>query len=432
MKKLSTLILAFVSMMAFRAGAQNEGFIMEMMYPMNGSVYAMPPYYKVTFGHDLVIQQLADTVNVNTWINRTRYEAPMDAKGRFTKFKIANWDLANNKWANSMLDMQFTYTYNASNKLTACSRTNQLNDTTLMKRDMTYSGSGPNGGPLLGFGVDSIKTTSMALAIGMTSDTFTYNGNNLVDYASWDLSGSAELDTKLMHTHNASGKVETTISYYDDGSGGLIADERTDLTYDASGNILSETFSIYNETLDSFEYTDKNEYTYASGTNRMTQQKTYEFGPSGFELNTTMDFFYDATQRLDSAYIVDASETKEGYMKVNYSGTDYESVYYFEKKATGFVARERYIYTEPATGLMESLGGKAPMALVYPNPSHGTFTIAGVKEQSLVSVYNLAGKLVYSTQTGNGQIRTNGLNSGIYFMTVTNSTGVQNAKLIIE
>lgn len=423
--------MAFLATFTFRATAQNEGFLMEMLYPMSGYMSANQPFYSVTFGHNLVVQQMADTINVGNWLNRSRMETPMDSKGRFTKFKIANWDITGNKWGPNMLNMEFDYTYNASNKLTKYSRKQHINDTMYIKTDMTYMGSGPNGSPMLGNGLDSIFTTTMSALIGMRADSFMYSGNNLTDYSSWDLAGTPSVDMNVKHFYNAGGKLETSISYEDDGSGMMIPVDRTELTYDADGNIATEIFSEYNEANDTFEYTEKNVYTYATGTSRMLEQKSYEWNTNAFDLNLTMNLYYNASQKLDSLTVVDLSESKEGYAKVNYAGSVYESVYFYKKKGAVYVAEERYIYTEPTTGLKELANGSRE-SVVYPNPSKGIFTVKGVNENSTVTIFDLAGKSVYSTNTNSGQVDASSLGSGIYFFTVSNGSSVQKGKLIIE
>lgn len=431
MKRTLLIVCAVITTLSFRAYAQNEGFLTEMLYPMSGYKSANQPIFAVTFGHNLVVQQMADTINVGNWLNRTRMETPMDANGRFTKFKIANWEISGNKWGPNMLNMEFVYTYNASNKLTKYSRKQHINDTMYIKSDMTYMGSGPNGSPMLGNGLDSIFTTTISALVGMRADSFTYSGNNLTDYSSWDIAGSPSIEMNIKHSYNAGGKLETSISYEDDGSGNMIPVDRTELTYDADGNIATEISSEWNEANDTFEYTEKNVYTYATGTSRMVEQKSYEWGNNTFDLGLTMNLYYDANQKLDSISMVNLSESKEGYAKVNYDGSAYQSVYFYEKKGVTYVATERYIYTEPTTGLNDMVR-KTQESMVYPNPSNGFFTVKGVTENSTITIYNLAGKSVLTANTANGEVNAAALGSGIYFFTLTNGSTIQNGKLIIE
>lgn len=292
-------------------------------------------------------------------------------------------------------------------------------------------GSGPNGSPMLGNAIDSIITPNLAAAFGMRADSFVYSGNNLTDFTSWDLAGTPSVDMQVKHMYNAGGKLETSISYEDDGTGIMIPVDRTELTYDADGNIATEISSEWNEANDTFEYTQKEVYTYATGTSRMIEQKSYEWGASAFDLQLTLNLYYDASQKLDSIAMVNLSESNEGYVKIKYTGNAFESVYFYEKKGSVYVAMERYLYTEPATGLKE-IATVNRESQVYPNPSKGIFTVKGVNENSTITIFNLAGKSVYATTTLNGNVDASSLGSGIYFFTLTNGSTVQNGKLIIE
>jgi len=62
---------------------------------------------------------------------------------------------------------------------------------------------------------------------------------------------------------------------------------------------------------------------------------------------------------------------------------------------------------------------------LYPNPVVNTFSIDGLKEKSLITVYDMSGRLVLN-QKGylNGKIDVTNLSSATYFVKIENNEGV--------
>jgi hypothetical protein len=83
------------------------------------------------------------------------------------------------------------------------------------------------------------------------------------------------------------------------------------------------------------------------------------------------------------------------------------------------------------TGLDELKTGNASLAVIYPNPSNGVFTVEADDAVS-VSVYDVLGNILYSQQAlaGKQSIDLHSYANGIYFVKIARSGQVQNIRLI--
>jgi hypothetical protein len=74
---------------------------------------------------------------------------------------------------------------------------------------------------------------------------------------------------------------------------------------------------------------------------------------------------------------------------------------------------------------------------LYPNPTHGKFTIyssAPINENSIVNITNMVGQIVFSSAltSNNQEIDVNNLTNGMYFVTIKNGTSTSTIKIIIK
>lgn len=74
--------------------------------------------------------------------------------------------------------------------------------------------------------------------------------------------------------------------------------------------------------------------------------------------------------------------------------------------------------------------------VIYPNPStDGLFTIGNITNKTEVTVYDIVGKVVYTTEVDNGNKATINLSNqvnGSYFVRVKNTNGIVTKKLVIS
>ena len=72
---------------------------------------------------------------------------------------------------------------------------------------------------------------------------------------------------------------------------------------------------------------------------------------------------------------------------------------------------------------------------LYPNPTEGQFTFSGLKKESTIEIFDVAGRLIYKTVSTNEKQTVNlaDKEKGIYFYRVTNETGnVRQGKIILH
>ena len=80
----------------------------------------------------------------------------------------------------------------------------------------------------------------------------------------------------------------------------------------------------------------------------------------------------------------------------------------------------------PSTG-----SGAEGTVTLYPNPTHGDFTIE-LRQTSQVSVFNLMGQNVLSLNEVNGLQHLHLDAAGVYFVRISNESGVEVKKVVVE
>lgn len=87
---------------------------------------------------------------------------------------------------------------------------------------------------------------------------------------------------------------------------------------------------------------------------------------------------------------------------------------------------------EYTTGEIEELEG-TPIS-IYPNPATNVLNIEAGKDVQKVTLFNLAGQMVFTEQmqTGKTSIDLNGLMKGLYFVRIESMEGTNTQKLIIQ
>lgn len=91
----------------------------------------------------------------------------------------------------------------------------------------------------------------------------------------------------------------------------------------------------------------------------------------------------------------------------------------------------------PTAGILE-LSAPRRQLNVYPNPNNGNMTLdlRDIKEEhNTVEIYNTLGQLVYKTQLSGGvlhQFSPGNVNKGVFFVIVSNTTGVWQKQIVID
>lgn len=96
----------------------------------------------------------------------------------------------------------------------------------------------------------------------------------------------------------------------------------------------------------------------------------------------------------------------------------------------GVLEVERYelVHDNPAVGIQKH---EEDLFSVYPNPSNGNVTINHLKAGSTINIYDESGRLIYQTITDGSTQFINGLNKGLYVLSVQYGEAVKNEKLVI-
>ena len=80
---------------------------------------------------------------------------------------------------------------------------------------------------------------------------------------------------------------------------------------------------------------------------------------------------------------------------------------------------------------VEDMQGAAPMISVYPNPAHGSITVAGA-QAGLISLYNIAGQLLVSKAAAPLiNLDVTGLPAGVYILSIVYEEGSKTVKRIL-
>ena len=69
---------------------------------------------------------------------------------------------------------------------------------------------------------------------------------------------------------------------------------------------------------------------------------------------------------------------------------------------------------------------------MYPNPLKGSDLNISVQAESMISIFNILGELVYQTQlmVGENQLNLEYFSTGVYLVRIDNSFGITTKKLI--
>ncbi|MBW7845853.1 MAG: T9SS type A sorting domain-containing protein [Bacteroidia bacterium] len=359
-------------------------------------------------------------ISTMSWVNESRIEGVVDAKGRQTKLKMEEADSTSGTFT-AIFNVDQTYTYDGSNQVTDFSRTMTVpggTSVTVTGTNLTYSSgkNNPYGG---------VFTTS---GMGINyRDSLIYDGSNKLTerIVSFSIMGMTSPQSRTVYTYTGSNL--STLETFEDESGSWVSDERITLGYDGSNNIISRLKQSYdessstwsNEQLDSFTYTGSNitkhvNYNY-NGTNWIKDDET-EYSYTGARLDIVIDneenmkyVFYYTGNKVDSA-IGYPSDGSGGWLT---QGT------------------RRTLFTAPAVGITE-VAKEAKNIQVYPNPANEYVTFAENMQGASVVVYNLTGQAMLTQTLETNQMDVSSLKPGIYFVHVTLKGETYKAKLAIH
>ena len=279
----------------------------------------------------------------------------------------------NKQW---ILDSRMVYHYNAAGRVEKMVILSMEEDEgeivyTQMTFNYTYNTAG--------------KITSSVLSMNIEGDDFVFSRNDFT----WNGSGQlTAYETSVLNFFTFS--VEKSA--------------KTELQYNAAGDVSTETSFSWNKTTSAWVVSDKTDYTYGNS-----------------------DASAVVFPNLLSIYLFDGTETIYNFKKIPTGSS------YYEMKEGSFVLTERstYYYSGSSTGI--SIPGEGSLA-VYPNPFNDRlyFNWSGRYNELAVEIYKISGsRLIHQVVMSGGYVATESLPEGIYLYRVTHEgNAVQTGKLV--
>jgi len=338
-------------------------------------------------------------LNESAWSNSTLYTAVFDTNNNRTYSLNQSWFDSN--WVNSS---NYTMTYDSSNNLTSRVLQRWYYDTWVNWRKQCYT-------------YDSNRNLIIYLSqiwtdtswVNLTQGIYNYNINNYwTSYIAQDWNGSAWVDTYqdtcIYDINNnpilVSGQFWNGIAWensYQDA-----------YTYDGNNNQTS----ILEQIWDSTTWVNFYRGNYIYDANNNLTSYINQFWIDSVWVNVSQgDFTFDPDNFTKS----------ETYKYWNVSGTEIEggdsTYYYFHTVAVGMkdqILQEREI-------------------AIYPNPSHGIFTITSDKSISSLEIYNLSGERVYSGFKFSQQtsLDLSGYSKGFYIIKIDIGSKILKKKILV-
>lgn len=239
-------------------------------------------------------------------------------------------------------------------------------------------------------------------------------------------------------------------------------------TYDANGNMLSETYAYAtlgvhtNYTYLTYAYdannnliqrvtydwnTDSNDYIYASWNGRIT----YSYDASNNRISHVRETYdYDQQGWLVDGWNprLDWTYENDNAVLINAYAYDYYELFDWEPTSSGHV--ELY-YNNMQSGYEMGTGGhqfeisyqtfQTPVSIkpneyiniiCYPNPTQDVLYFSGLLEKSNLVIYDLNGRIVQKTNVSNSleTIDMSKLENGLYFIEISNSQQKSSYKIV--
>jgi len=147
--------------------------------------------------------------------------------------------------------------------------------------------------------------------------------------------------------------------------------------------------------------------------------------------------FYDANTGYIGGSTGFLSKTRNGGQtwtsEISGTNNTITSIYTFTNQVAYFKDNLLNLYKN--TPLIASIKNNSSVneLKIYPNPNNGSFQVTVNNEQATeIKIYDVAGKLVFSQSiNGNTTIDANTLQEGVYTISISNSEGTANKKLVI-
>ena len=411
MKKSYLFFIASAILAGNTAFAQFPGFLDPIKEPAWDLTFTSDPLGKIMLKSGILIEE--EKVD-GLWRNRTKIVGLQDAQGNQLEFSNGEWDTTTGSWSNYS-EMKQSFTYDAQNKVTTrrASMVNAGVPFFISNFNYTYDA---NGKYLPVTSVDSINQGGNWLSFN-TQDSIVYNGSGLIGerITSRSVMGFSAPTQKMAFTYNGAGKLTQALLFdYDNDT--WMDNERHTYGYDANNNLVAHVTESYNDPsweineADSFYYTGANLTTKTSYYNQMGNlepESSNDYTYTGSEATEVIEKSWNGTQWVNDDKSV-----------ITYSGGKIASALIYKWNNNAWEAEHYKRISIMPVGLnnitTETIG-------LYPNPTSSSITLSGnIALNTVVSIYNLTGKLVNTEVLNNNTINVENLTNGIYFLTFEN------------
>ncbi len=420
MKKIYLCFITLATMASSNVFAQLPGFLDPIKEPAWDISFTKDPLGALMLKSGVILEE--EKAN-GVWRNKTKTTGIQDAQANQLEFGSDEWDTVGNSWA-EQINIKQSFTYNAQNKVTSRRAGVYFMGEQNYISGLTYTYDA-NGKYLPVTGYDSINQGGNWLTFN-TQDSIVYNGNGLIGerISSRNIMGISAPSTKISFTYDGNGKL-TQAMIYDYDNNAWENDERHTYMYDANNNLtyFHQNFNDPNwetEEMDSFYYNGA----------KMTKRVGYKDQNGTLLPDEYREYSYtgnDITELITKEWI-NGQWVNEDKTVLTYTNG---------KLASGLI----YKWTNNAweTDHFKRIG-IAPVGInnvvketigIYPNPTSNTLTLSGnIALNTVVSIYNITGKLVKTDMLNNNTINVENLNNGIYFLTFENQGKIVRQKFV--
>jgi hypothetical protein len=342
MKRITKSILSICLGLSLHTNAQFN-FFEPIKSPVN---YPQTVLEQLYIGHPNVVTQDPDGAS---WVNREKISYPKNTQGDITKFANYQWNTANSSWDPAQMQVDFTYSYDGSNKMTGYTRILSQVGTVLMERNTTSISYNNNKIEAVHYN-DLIQGQTLA-----GRDTFIYNGNGLLTekVSSYIILGFENLMTRILYAYAGTNVIEELTQ--DQSGGNWIDNERSTFTYDTDNRMSSMLKETYDENTTSWTNEESNVYNYDANGRVSIHEKYDMWNGASYDDGTKGFYTYDGTGKLialEEQKFISNNWVNETNSDITYTGTMPFEAYSYLWTGTAYatVASEKVIWTDPNPG----------------------------------------------------------------------------------
>ena len=375
---------------------------------------------------DSVLVSSFDSIS-NSYIVSTKYVYEYDKKGNMVSLKEYF-----QKGPNNSIGLGYIYngTYDINGNKTALTVIYMDENNTPVNNTKDEYGYDTKGNEIL-LNTYNWNTTKKEWVASFTNRTeYTYNSNgNIVSAIYYEISSAPSRKKEI--TYNSKNQITSTKYYNWDIENNQWVDSRLTLfSFDSNGNTIKEVSSIINGNSTWINY-----YQYESlydefGNNIQMNYSKWDTSLNSWNEYSRVNSKYN-NSFLNSEILWPSKQYINDYQKhmiVEYSSENYvNNIWKKEGK------NDYYYSSFENSGIDEVVISKV---LIYPNPTNGIFTInTGQTNIASIKVYDIAGKVVFTTTASNKQnemqIDLSDLNNGVYFVQVISEDSNKSISKII-